>query len=273
MPADPPVRTRLIAVILATTAALMLRAWLQIELVADGFQRSVAADLSYLVVPPALFALLFPIWQQQGVFLARLLRRRLLTLHLLLRAIAIGCLLRLAAWSELIAGVSFGWYRNADPMAIVGPIFDFDCPAPPALILGILVMVIIVPLVEETIHRGLVQSWLSGHGAVVAIGASAVIFMLAHRPSTWAFALIAGIVFGIQYWQSGTLWSSVVTHATINGLILIDWRCLRGQWNPPAGDIPLWTSGIVSLCTLLLALLSTVFLLRERPGAPRTPRE
>ncbi len=273
MHADSPVRTNLIAVIVATTAALIFRAWLQIDLLARGFQQNLAADLSYLLVPPVLLLLLFPVWRQQGAFIAKLFARQAVTVKLVIRAIAIGCLLRLAAWGELIAGVSFGRYRNPDSTAIIGPAFTFDCPAPSALLLGVVVMVVLVPLVEETIHRGLVQTWLYERGAVVAIGVSALIFMLAHRPSSWAFVFVAGIVLGIQYWQTATLWSSVVTHATINGLIQLDWRCLQGQWNPPANETPLWTSGIVSLCVLLLALLSIGFLLRKEPGTHQAPRD
>ena len=273
MHADPPVQTSLIAVIVATTAALLFRAWLQVELLAAGLQQDVAADLSYLLVPPILLLLLFPIWRQHGAFIVKLFGRQALTLKLVVRAFAIGCLLRLAAWSELIAGISFGWYRNPDSTAIVGPAFLFDCPAPHVLLLGIVVMVVLVPLVEETIHRGLIQTWLYERGAVVAIGTSALLFMLAHRPSSWAFVFIAGIVFGIQYWRSATLWSSVVTHATVNGLIQLDWRCFRGQWNPPASQIPLWASGVVSLCLLLLALLSIGFLLRKRARGTSVPRD
>lgn len=255
------------------TAALIFRAWLQIALLEAGFRRDLAADLSYLLVPPVLLFLLFPVWRQQSVFIAKLFERRAVTVRLIFRAIAIGCLLRLAAWSELIAGVSFGWYRNPDSTAIIGPIFTFDCPAPHAVLLGIVVMVILVPVVEETIHRGLLQTWLYKRGAVFAIAVSSLTFMLVHRPSSWAFVFVAGIVFGIQYWQTASLWSSVITHSTINGLIQLDWRCIRGHWNPPATDTPLWSSGIVSLCLLLLALLSIGFLLGKKPEAPQAPRE
>jgi membrane protease YdiL (CAAX protease family) len=273
MPAEQPDRINLIAVVVATTAALIFRAWLQIELLAKGYTQNFAADLSYLVVPPILLLLLFPIWQQHSGFVATLFTRQALSVDLLVRAFAIGCLLRLAAWSELVAGVSLGWYRSADTTATVGPNFAFECPAPQALILGFVVMVILVPFIEETIHRGLVQTRLHERGALVAIGASALLFMLAHRPSTWAFVFVAGVVFGIQYWQTSMLWSSVVTHATINGLILLDWRCMRGQWNPPASDVPLWTIGILSLCILFVALLSIGMLLQKRPRGTPAPRD
>ncbi len=226
MTAVPPPRTSFVAVIAATTAALVFRAWLQLELLADGFQRDYAADLSYLVVPPTLLVLLFPIWRQYISFIVSLFRRNVLTLTLILNAIAIGCLLRLAAWSQLVAGVAFGWYQNPDPTATVGPAVAFDCAAPHVIAVGIVVMVILVPVVEELISRGLIQSWLRHRGAIISVTLSALFFMLWHRPSSWGFAFFAGLVLGTQYWRTGALWSSLISHATVNALIQCDWRCL-----------------------------------------------
>ena len=271
MAAHPPVRTKLIAVITATAAALFLRAWIQLRLLSAGFQDDFAADLSYLVVPPVLLVLLFPLWRHNGAFITRLYRSDGLNMRVALIAIALGCLLRLAAWCELIAGVSFGWYRNIEAAAIIGPTFAFNCPTPSAVALGIVVMVVLVPIIEETINRGLIQTWLSNKGAVVAISVSALIFMLSHRPSSWGFAFAAGVVFGIQYWRTGTLWPSLVTHATINGVIQLDWRCLQGHWNPPAAEIPKWGPGIASLLGLMLAAVLIGWLLRKKTGVCEHP--
>lgn len=271
MPDHKTVRTHLLAVIVASMAALIFRSWIQVEMRSAGMQNDYAADLSYLVVPPVLAILLFPIWRGQRAFLAGLFKCNALTVSLALKAVAIGFLLRLAEWSQLIAGVSFGWYRNTDPAAVTGPTFSFGCPDANVLILGIVVMVMIVPLVEETIHRGLIQSWLEKQGAVVAIGASALLFMLAHRPSTWDFAFLAGIVLGIQYWRARSLWPSLITHATLNGLIQLDWRCVRGQWNPPATELPMWGHGILGTLGLLGALILVGILLRKIPGCAGHP--
>lgn len=273
MPADQPVRIKLTAVIVATIAALFCRAWLELELLSAGYHKYYAADLSYLAVPPILLFLLSPIWRLDGALISSLYRRRNLTFALVFNAIAVGVLLRTAAWCELVAGISFGWYSNPDVAAIGGPAFSFSCPEPNVLMLGIAVMVVLVPIVEETIHRGFIQTWLSERGAVVAIAAQALLFMLAHQPSSWAFAFVAGVVFGIQYWRTKSLWASLITHATINGLIQLDWRCTRGQWNPPPSEVPIWSSGISSIIVLILALLLVAFVLREKTGVHNAPRK
>jgi len=67
-------------------------------------------------------------------------------------------------------------------------------------------------------------------------------------------------VFGIQYWKSGSLWPSLISHATVNALIQLDWRCLNGQWNPPAGALPLWQVGVPAALVLLVASASAILL-------------
>lgn len=273
MPAEQPVRIKFVAVLVATIAALFLRAWLELELLSAGYHKYYAADLSYLVVPPILLFLLFPILRTDRALISSLYRRRDLTRTLIVNAIAIGILLRTAAWCELVAGISFGWYSNPDATVIGGPTFSFGCPAAGVAMLGVAVMVVLVPIVEETTTRGLIQTWLSERGALVAITAQAFLFMLAHQPSSWAFAFVAGVVFGIQYWRTKSLWGSLITHATINGLIQLDWRCIRGSWNPSPSDVPIWGSGISSVLVLTLAMLSVAFLLREKTGVHNAPRK
>ena len=269
----PPPRVSFVAVIAATTAALIFRAWLQLELLADGLQKDYAADLSYLVVPPTLLILLFPIWRQYRSLIMSLFRRSVLTPTLILNAIAVGCLLRLAGWSQLIAGVAFGWYQNPDPSAIVGPAVAFNCAAPHVIALGVVVMVILVPSVEELVSRGLIQSWLSHRGAIISIALSALFFMLWHRPSSWGFTFFAGLVLGAQYWRTGALWSSFISHATVNALIQWDWRCLNVHWNPRTADLPVLNAGIPALVALAAAVIVIVFLLAKTPGRPAAPAE
>ncbi len=249
----------------------MLRAWLQVELRADGFQKEFAADLSYLVVPPVLLILLFPIWRRHLSFIISLFRRNVLTPMLILNAVAVGCLLRLAGWSQLIAGVSFGWYQNPDPNATVGPTIAFNCAAPHVVALGLVVTVILVPIVEELVNRGLIQSWLAHRGALFSIATSALFFMLWHRPSSWGFAFFAGLVLGTQYWRTGALWSSLISHAMVNALIQWDWRCLNVHWNPRTSDLPILNVGVPALVALLAAISLILFLLAKTPGRPAAP--
>ncbi len=276
MPQHRISRTTIIAVLTATTAALIARAWLQVQLVDDGMQQALAADVSYLVVPPILLILLFPLWRSEKMFVKSLFRWESLSWRIVLTAIAIGILLRLSWWSQLIAGVSFGFYRSGNLDAAVGPSFSFGCPPPAVLAVGILITAVLVPLIEEITHRGYMQTFLERRGVIVAILLSAAIFAVFHRLSSWPFALFAGIVLGVQYWATRSLWSSVIAHATMNGLILLDWRCQSTSWNPRTGDLPLWFPGIVATLVFVICLIGLILLLQKmttgaraiRPGSP-----
>lgn len=266
-------RTTLVAVLVATTAALTARAWLQIHLIQGGMQSPVAADLSYLVVPPVLILLLFPLWRTEKAFLANQFRRKDLTWKLALTAIAIGVLIRLLWWSQLIAGASFGVYTSPDPDAIVGPIISFQCGSPGIVFLGLFVMAILVPLIEETINRGYVQTALRHRGFVIAVVISSIVFALFHRFSSWPSVFLAGLILGSEYFLTRSLWMSLISHATVNGLIQIDWRCLSIIWNPSSDELPLLATGTAALALMTASLLILAILLRRlATGTNESPR-
>lgn len=241
-----PARNHVVAVIIILTAFLFARSWLQVSLRDGGLDKLHAADLSYLVFWPALLLLLLPVLRENGDGLRRLFDLSRLNVRLVLSAIAIGLLIRLAWWSQVIAGISFGVYSSHDVNAIPGPQFTFHCPHWSVVAPGVLVMAVLVPITEEIICRGFIQSSLNRYGPQVAIVGSAAVFTIFHRPDSWDLVFIAGVVFGTQFWITKSLWASLLTHSTINGLIQLDWRCLRGQWNPPSSDLPLAVPGTLS---------------------------
>jgi membrane protease YdiL (CAAX protease family) len=266
-------RTTLVAVIVATVAALIVRSWLQLQLIGDGMNSAIAGDVSYLVVPLILVILLFPLWSTERAFLSAQFRRKDVTLTLVLAAIAIGVLVRLCWWAHLIAGVSLGVYQSDDPAALVGPTFSFQCDSPAIVALGFLALAVLTPVIEEIVHRAYILTALRRRGFLLAILVSALIFAVFHRQSSWAFALFAGIIFGVQYWTTKSLWASIISHATVNAVSLIDWRCLRGSWNPPADDIPLLIPATTALIILAGLTVAIVVLLRKNAtGAKCSPR-
>ncbi len=256
-------RTTLVAVLVATTAALVARSWLQIQLIEDGMLPLVAEDLSYLVVPPILVLLLFPLWQNEQRFLKSQFRHKDLTWELALTAITIGVLIRLLWWSQLIARVSFGVNKSSDLEAIVGPTISFQCDSPGIVILGFIVMAILVPLVEEITHRGYVQTAFRHRGFLISVVTSTVIFVILHRFSSWPFVFLGGLILGTQYWLSNSLWASLITHATVNGLIQVDWRCMNTKWNPQSESIPLFLPGVISIAVAVLCVICLALLLRK----------
>jgi len=264
--------TTLIAILVSMTAALVFRAWLQMTLLQRGVAPQMAADLSYLVVPPTLMFFLLPIWRTERQFVAGQFRPANLTGKLVIIGIAIGVMLRLLWWTQLVAGVSFGVYAS-DPQSAVGPTFAFGCPNIATMALGILTTVLLTPVIEELIHRAYVINALLPRGRSIAILGSAVVFAIFHRSGAWVFACLAGVAFAWLYWCTRSLWLSLIAHATFNGLTLLDWRCVSGQWNPRAADIPLIETGITALTIMLatvVALVATLYRIsteaNNRPG-------
>ncbi|NNF40690.1 MAG: CPBP family intramembrane metalloprotease [Woeseiaceae bacterium] len=260
-------RKKLLAILLASVAALLVRAWLQLRLQAGGASREFAADLAYLVVPVMLLILLSPILYEDRAFLSRQFRPSAVSRRILLCALLVGVLLRVVAWAKLVAGVSFGFVRNDNPNAVEGPLFHFECAPLGVVVLGFIVMALLVPLIEEVVHRAYVQTYVHRFGPVVAVLISAMVFAALHRPSSWLFSFIAGLAFGAQYWLTKSLWPALLSHATVNALIQVDWRCLRTQWNPPASQLPLWLPGSLSVVTLLLSLVGIIWLIKKHRGS------
>ena len=255
--------TTLLACLLAVIAALFAREVVSAHLLTRSVDPGLARDLSYLAVPVILFILLFPVCRQEKGFFAVLYLRRKLTWRVLILSIAIGILLRLSWWSHLIMSVAFGWQRNPDPSAIIGPSFSFSCPPTSTFILGLLVMALLVPFIEEVFHRGIVVSALISRGNYAAILVSAIVFALFHRQFAWGFAFLSGLVFAILYLKTGSLWSSTIAHMTVNAAIQLDWRCLSGQWNPKAETLPLWSIGALASASLLASIVGICWLTKK----------
>lgn len=267
------IRAPVFAVLIFMTCALSLRAYLAIKLGEHGLAADFAADLSYLAVPPILALLLWPVLRANKVALLGLLRPQILSIRIAVQAVAIGLLARLAFWCQLVFCIATGITSSNEPTAIAGPQFAFSCPPPAPLLLGLLVWLFLIPTVEEVVHRGLLQSTLMRYGRWTAILASALIFAAFHKPTAMPLALIFGIVFAVQFDRSRVLWPCLFTHATYDGLILLDWRCLRGSWNPPADNLPLAEAAAWSLIGLFATAIAIVYLLATTgvPSAPRSP--
>lgn len=105
-------------------------------------------------------------------------------------------------------------------------------PVPDAPRTTFLIAVVIFPIVEETLFRGLVFGGLKGKSRWIAYAASCCLFALSH---VWQLAssglsplalartlqyLVPGAVLCRTYERSGSLWSAVAVHAAANALCL-----------------------------------------------------
>ena len=267
----PAIRAPVIGIVIMLVCAYFAQAALQIEFVARGFETSYAKDLSLLVVPLVLGVLMFPILRSNWNSLMRLLSPKRLNLHLILVAIAIGLLARIFYWSKLVFTVSTGLVTNDDTAAIVGPDFSWSCPPLSVFLLGLLVWIVITPVIEEIVHRGLIQSSLMHRGYWTAVLLSSFIFTAFHVPASAPVAFLFGVVFGVQFANSQSLWTTIITHATYDGMIQLDFRCLNGAWNPRIEDTPIIETVAISSVSLTLSCATIVFLLMKT-GARNRPR-
>ena len=268
-----PVKAFIFAILLFETFALFVRSYVQLELRESGLSADDAKHLSYLVVPIILGILMYPILRDNQAYLCGLFETKYLRPRLIITAVAVGMLARIVWWSQLVARISFGVTTNSDPSATVGPEFSFGCPGLHWLLLGILVMAVLVPFIEEIINRGLIQSSLMRQNRLFAIIVSAFLFAVYHPFAGIPFVFVFGVVFGIQFANTRTLWATVITHATYNGMLQIDWGCAQTRWNPRPDDLPLICAGTIALLTLVFSMTAICYLISAKwTGASTAPR-
>ncbi len=101
----------------------------------------------------------------------------------------------------------------------------------PQLALQVLIFisaVVIAPLFEELLFRGLVQTMIrsllfeGGNRAWLAIAFSSAIFVIMHEDqSHWPALFVLGLCMGYAYEKSGSLWRPIFIHAIFNATAVI----------------------------------------------------
>ena len=83
--------------------------------------------------------------------------------------------------------------------------------------------IIMAPIVEEIFFRGLVQNRLGKvMSPIISIGLSSVIFGVGHGHPLWmAYAAALGVIFGVVYYKSGSLLTTMLMHFGFNGINII----------------------------------------------------
>ena len=259
----------IVAVLIVEAFVLVLRAMWELRLRQGGYDFAVAGDVSYLVVPPLLALMLAPALRQQRALLARLFDPRRVACAAA-TGFAVGVLSRLAWWCAVVVLGAVGGKGTTAPAEFA---MSWDCPAPAPLLLALLVWTCLIPLVEETLGRGLIQSLLLHHGRRFAIAGSAVAFAVYHPPQAMLTALLMGLVLAALRANSGSLWPPLVAHAAYDGLSIVDWRCLHVQWQPGMGGsawLTLAAPALLALVVLGVAIVSLVA--GVRPGPHKAAR-
>ncbi len=222
MTAARAIRVSILVLLLFQVAALFGREFARRQLLDRGVDGDLAKDLSYLVLPVVLGVLMWPILREHRDHLRWIFRRSALSWRIVFSGLLAGLLLRAAWWLKTLLRI--------DPIPATAPVFRFDCPPPLTLVVATAVTVVVTPLIEEAVHRGLLTSGMLDRGKWFAVVVSSLLFAAFHPLSGFVFVFFAGVVFALQYLRTGAAWLSLVTHATYNGLLILDWRCLSTQW-------------------------------------------
>ena len=129
----------------------------------------------------------------------------------------------------------------------------------------------IAPLCEEVAFRGwLLTALRTRHGVATSIGASALLFALMHLDPVRFVALVAlGTGYAWLAWRSGSIWPSIVAHATNNGLgvLVASAGSAAGALHEPRGS----PAEIAASGLLMLALASTALVPAARAYQRATP--
>lgn len=87
-------------------------------------------------------------------------------------------------------------------------------------VIGIVAVVLVAPVVEEFIFRGLIMTRLAqAMPGWLAAALSAAIFGLCHGHPVWfAYTFVLGVLFGLMDLRLGSIWPSILAHMVFNGV-------------------------------------------------------
>ena len=95
-----------------------------------------------------------------------------------------------------------------------------EMTAPDVRVLSFVIVVLAAPIVEEIFFRGfLFRGLLATRGLWPAALISAALFAATHLdPSLFGPAFIAGMLFALVYWRTGSVWPTILAHTAQNAI-------------------------------------------------------
>jgi len=153
-------------------------------------------------------------------------------------------------------------------MSLLGAWFDGES-AVKVSVLSVLSLVILHPILEETIYRRLFYGELRLLNPIFACLAQAVMFAISHDTTeSMLYALIAGVVLGALTEVCGTYLCGVVVHFCINLRSFLYLALLHDKTELIITvDMIVIVLGVISLIAALILNTMGVFRRRERDGS------
>ena len=163
----------------------------------------------------------------------------------------------------LFGGVALIWAQSHINAMAVG-VFPYASTGAKmsgyAIVLELLVTALLPAFCEELLFRGVVMENLLPYGRQNAILISSLLFAVAHQNvAQMLYAFAAGILLGLLYERTGSIWNCVLLHLVNNfaSVIILVLSAQFGQ-NRPIGyllvECSFYLLGLISLVLLVLLL-------------------
>lgn len=144
---------------------------------------------------------------------------------------------------------------------ITSELFGFDFSKPYMLVLSMISTAIVPAFSEELLFRGMIISNLKPYSKSAAVVISAVAFGLMHQnPMQLLYATAAGVVFGIVYVETESVWCCITLHFVNNFISVIQsyWAYILNQNTADTllffFDIFLVVGGLICALALLIGI-------------------
>ncbi len=211
----------------ACIAALLLAAARSLYLLQGGLDHPpvaltmLATAALYLALLAAVWALIVRRYRTDWAAIGlRLPQRDALPPMLLLAALLVLCSAFIALGLSALLG-AVGLIPN------VRLVSDVSGQAGPLLVLGLVVSLLLAPLAEEVVFRGILyQSLRKRMGATRATMGSALAFAALHaQPALWPQLVLLGVILALAFERMRSLYPALCLHAAYNGaVIVLAWR-------------------------------------------------
>ena len=216
------------------------------------------------LLPIPFFKLLSLRTHGQPIFFELRLPRGFLPLCLAMMSAA-----TLASYINALLVAPFGVQGTAEPL------LDMLKDGEPYVIAAMFLMLVIVPPVcEELLLRGLVMGNLLPYGRGVAIFGSALLFAAMHQNfSQFLYAFVAGILLGLMYERTRSIWPCTLFHLLNNLWSFVQLMIVvRMPDQEKAAILVLGLNGVLilvgAICALLVLLVRV--LLSKKPEKTET---
>ena len=139
-------------------------------------------------------------------------------------------------------------------------LFDLDFSKPYMLVLSMISTAIVPAFAEEFLFRGLIVSNIKPYNKGAAVVISAITFGLMHQnPMQLLYATVAGIVFGLVYVETESIWCCIILHF-VNNFISIMQSYFSYILNSQTADLLIY---FFDVFVVLGGMVCALFVLRS----------